>query len=693
MPNVKDLLRKIESGDISYEEKLAALSQVEASLQELKAKKEERVKFNVQLIIDEIKKVKQDVQVQLDYARSIVPERGPKGDQGERGVDGAPGRNGVDGRDGRDGKDGQDGQDGVSVTGAKIDFDGSLIITLSTGREINVGEVVAADLAEKIRVTMSTNSTVAIQDEGSTITSGVRNINFTGSGITATASGDSVTVNVSGGGSPFTTPVEINVDSASSALTINQIGAGNALLVEDSANPDSTPTVIDASGNLILGKTSRQSAVVNGIESHSTNSGSSGLNAPIAIYNWSSSTVSTAGPWLSFFRYPSGTVGTTAFARDNDLLGGIQFFGQQSTGSLFSGSIRGRVASDLVSVNMFYIGASHSFTGPITSGTWNGTAIGIAYGGTGATTRQDAMDALAGAVTSGQYLRGDGTDVVMSAIQAADVPTLNQNTTGTAAGLSATLAVGSGGTGQTTYTDGQLLIGNSSGNTLTKSTLTAGSGVTIANANGSITISATGSGGTVTSVTGSSPVVSSGGTTPAISLAANYGDTLNPYASKTANFILAAPDGAAGAPTFRGLVAADVPTLNQNTTGNAATATTATNVSGGLVSSSRINPRASSTTSTSSITPDISSFDQYAVTAQAATLTINAPTGTPVDGNKLIFRILDNGTSQTLSWNATYTVIGVTLPTTTTINKMTYVGCIYNAANTRWDVIAVTTQA
>ena len=56
----------------------------------------------------------------------------------------------------------------------------------------------------------------------------------------------------------------------------------------------------------------------------------------------------------------------------------------------------------------------------------------IANGGTGATTRQAAMDALAGAVTSGQYLRGDGTDVVMSTIQAADVPTLNQNTTGTA---------------------------------------------------------------------------------------------------------------------------------------------------------------------------------------------------------------------------------------------------------------------
>jgi hypothetical protein len=59
--------------------------------------------------------------------------------------------------------------------------------------------------------------------------------------------------------------------------------------------------------------------------------------------------------------------------------------------------------------------------------------VAIANGGTGTTTRQEAMDALAGAVTSGQYLRGNGTDVVMSAIQAADVPTLNQSTTGNAA--------------------------------------------------------------------------------------------------------------------------------------------------------------------------------------------------------------------------------------------------------------------
>jgi hypothetical protein len=102
--------------------------------------------------------------------------------------------------------------------------------------------------------------------------------------------------------------------------------------------------------------------------------------------------------------------------------------------------------------------------------------------------------------------------------------------------------------------------------------------------------------------------------------------------------------------------------------------------------STRINPRISSTASASSLTPDISAYDQYCYTALAAALTINAPTGTPLDGNKLLFRILDNGVSRTLTWNATYTV-------TTTINKTTYVGCVYNANNTRWDVVAVTTQA
>jgi hypothetical protein len=107
----------------------------------------------------------------------------------------------------------------------------------------------------------------------------------------------------------------------------------------------------------------------------------------------------------------------------------------------------------------------------------------------------------------------------------------------------------------------------------------------------------------------------------------------------------------------------------------------------------RIDPRVSSVANTATITPNVAAYDIYATTALATTVTIAAPIGTPVDGDKLIFRLLDNGTTQTVTWNSTYTIIGVTLPTATTANKTSYVGCIYNANGTRWDVVAVTTQA
>ena len=223
-------------------------------------------------------------------------------------------------------------------------------------------------------------------------------------------------------------------------------------------------------------------------------------------------------------------------------------------------TFRAIVAADVPTLNQNTTGTAANVTG----------VVAFANGGTGQTSRQDAMDALAGAVTSGQYLRGNGTDVVMSAIQAADVPTLNQNTTGTAANVTGVVAVANGGTGlSSTPANGELDIGNGTG--FTRTTLTAGTGISISNGAGSITIASSVT--PVTSVTGTSPVVSSGGTTPAISLASGYGDTQNPYASKTANFVLAAPNGTAGVPTFRAIVAADIPTLNQNTTGTASNVT------------------------------------------------------------------------------------------------------------------------
>ncbi len=103
--------------------------------------------------------------------------------------------------------------------------------------------------------------------------------------------------------------------------------------------------------------------------------------------------------------------------------------------------------------------------------------------------------------------------------------------------------------------------------------------------------------------------------------------------------------------------------------------------------------RVSTVADSATPTPNADTDDEYTVTALAQSATFGAPTGTPTDGQGLIIRILDNGTARTLAWNAIYTAIGVTLPTTTTLSKYTYVGCIYNSTSTKWDVIAVLTQA
>jgi hypothetical protein len=125
--------------------------------------------------------------------------------------------------------------------------------------------------------------------------------------------------------------------------------------------------------------------------------------------------------------------------------------------------------------------------------------------------------------------------------------------------------------------NGQTIIYNASTSLWEKAYITAGTGISVTNGAGSITVANTG----VTSVTGTSPISSSGGATPAISLASGYGDTQNPYASKTANYVLASPNGSAGVPTFRAIVAADIPTLNQNTTGSAASLSATLAISSG----------------------------------------------------------------------------------------------------------------
>lgn len=76
----------------------------------------------------------------------------------------------------------------------------------------------------------------------------------------------------------------------------------------------------------------------------------------------------------------------------------------------------------------------------------------------------------------------------------------------------------------------------------------------------------------------------------------------------------------------------------------------------------------------------------------AATYVVAVPSQ-PLADQKLIYRFKDNGTARTITWNAIFRAVGATLPVTTVINKTTYVGCVYNAVDSKWDVIAVSQEA
>lgn len=98
------------------------------------------------------------------------------------------------------------------------------------------------------------------------------------------------------------------------------------------------------------------------------------------------------------------------------------------------------------------VNVSGGTTGLTTSGgpvTTSGTitlagTLDVDNGGTGQTTAAAAITALTGTQTSGYYLRSNGTNASLSAIQVADVPTLNQNTTGQAGSVANALTAGTG---------------------------------------------------------------------------------------------------------------------------------------------------------------------------------------------------------------------------------------------------------
>lgn len=162
--DVESLAKQLILQNMTPEQQTAVLDSIRASVLQAKDVQKQRIGENVQVVVQALKKLEADIKARYDETGKAIEKRvasikdgqdGRNGVDGKAGKDGRPGRDGATGprgADGLNGRDGIDGENGVSVTDAHIDFDGSLVISLSSGRVINVGEVVAPDLAEKIKV-------------------------------------------------------------------------------------------------------------------------------------------------------------------------------------------------------------------------------------------------------------------------------------------------------------------------------------------------------------------------------------------------------------------------------------------------------------------------------------------------------------------------------------------------------------
>jgi len=504
--DIADLERKLGIDGISAEQQMEIITALQQSAAEKIAKaKSESIGKGAELVIQGLKKIKSDMEqkfaqlngeIQSKVASVQDGQDGKNGKDGRDGKQGPAGATGPAGRDGVPGRDGVDGSNGTGVAAARIDFDGSLVITLDDGREINVGEVVPFDVAERIKVITNGGGTSqsvldTLTSLQSQITAMAGFVNYEG---TWNASTNTPTLVSSVG-----TKGDYYVVSTTGTTNLNGVTAwtqGDWAIFNGSAwekvdNTDLVTSVAGRTGAITLSNTD-----ISGLGTMSTQNASS---------------VAITGGTATLTSLTTATVQATNS-------GGLSLKNSAGTTQLSMGGGGGDNLSLNVSTNI------------------NGTNAQIDISPTG-TGHVHIKPTGVNSIEIAPTFVGEMDNMTIGATTPKNGSFVDLSVTGT------TSFDGSQGTA------GQVLTSAGTGATPTWTTPTTG---------------------TVTSVTGTSPVASSGGATPAISLSAGYGDTQNPYASKTANYVLAAPNGSAGVPTFRAIVAADIPTLNQNTTGTAA---------------------------------------------------------------------------------------------------------------------------
>jgi len=166
----------------------------------------------------------------------------------------------------------------------------------------------------------------------------------------------------------------INVtDNTNAALRVTQLGTGNALEIEDTTNPDSSPFVVDANGVLIKGRSTTVSTKVLttagtlDVQVHGTTAATSSMG----LFNYANN--ATFPSFFVFNKSKSGTSGTLSAVTDGDNLGLIQFNGADTDGTSFnpgayiSAQVSGAVAASSIPARLNFSTTAVGATTPVTT--------------------------------------------------------------------------------------------------------------------------------------------------------------------------------------------------------------------------------------------------------------------------------------------------------------------------------------
>ncbi len=229
----------------------------------------------------------------------------------------------------------------------------------TTGCQLGVGASVTNQYGYYVTAAL-TNGTSNYGFYSNLAVSGTSRYNFYAAGSAPNYFGGSTVISVT--------------DNTNAALRVTQLGTGNALEIEDTTNPDSSPFVVDANGVLIKGRSTTVSTKVLttagtlDVQVHGTGAATSSM----ALFNYANN--ATFPSFFVFNKSKSGTSGTLSAVTDGDNLGLIQFNGADSDatstfnpGAYISAQVAGAVAASSIPARLNFSTTAVGATTPVTT--------------------------------------------------------------------------------------------------------------------------------------------------------------------------------------------------------------------------------------------------------------------------------------------------------------------------------------